>query len=165
MKSNLRNAVQRYLRTRRSLGFALVKDGIELEGLARYAEHIGHTGPLTARLAIQWAQQPRQADRLYWASRLDIARHFANFWVAYDPRTEIPPRGLFGPTFRRRAVHVYTPPEIGALLAAAAVLGRVHPLHGQTFGHVSDTYWYLTICPELMGLVVNRLEKHWEESR
>ena len=31
-------------------------------------------------------------------------------------------------------------------------------------GHVSDTYWYLTICPELMGLVVNRLEKYWEES-
>jgi integrase len=30
-------------------------------------------------------------------------------------------------------------------------------------GHVSDTYWYLTICPELMGLVVSRLEKHWEE--
>ena len=30
-------------------------------------------------------------------------------------------------------------------------------------GHVSDTYWYLTICPELMGLVVDRLEKHWEE--
>ena len=26
--------------------------------------------------------------------------------------------------------------------------------------HVSDTYWYLTICPELMGLVVDRLEKH-----
>jgi len=31
-------------------------------------------------------------------------------------------------------------------------------------GHVSDTYWYLTICPELMGLAVNRLERHWEES-
>ena len=29
--------------------------------------------------------------------------------------------------------------------------------------HVSDTYWYLTICPELMGLVVNRLEKHWKK--
>ncbi len=29
-------------------------------------------------------------------------------------------------------------------------------------GHVSDTYWYLTICPELMGLVVKRLEEHWE---
>jgi integrase/recombinase XerD len=29
--------------------------------------------------------------------------------------------------------------------------------------HVSDTYWYLTTCPELMGLAVKRLEKSWEE--
>jgi integrase/recombinase XerD len=31
--------------------------------------------------------------------------------------------------------------------------------------HVADTYWYLTACPELMGLAVNRLEKRWEEPR
>lgn len=29
--------------------------------------------------------------------------------------------------------------------------------------HVSDTYWYLTTCPELMGLAVKRLEEHWEK--
>ena len=28
--------------------------------------------------------------------------------------------------------------------------------------HVSDTYWYLTAFPELMGQAVKRLEKHWE---
>ncbi len=28
--------------------------------------------------------------------------------------------------------------------------------------HVADTYWYLTACPELMGLAVKRLEQHWE---
>jgi len=28
--------------------------------------------------------------------------------------------------------------------------------------HVSDTYWYLTACPELMGLAVERLEQRWE---
>jgi integrase/recombinase XerD len=28
--------------------------------------------------------------------------------------------------------------------------------------HVADTYWYLTACPELMGLAVERLEKRWE---
>lgn len=28
--------------------------------------------------------------------------------------------------------------------------------------HVSDTYWYLTACPELMGLAVQRLERRWE---
>jgi integrase len=28
--------------------------------------------------------------------------------------------------------------------------------------HVSDTYWYLTACPELMGLAVKRVEHYWE---
>ncbi|CAN5447263.1 tyrosine-type recombinase/integrase [soil metagenome] len=28
--------------------------------------------------------------------------------------------------------------------------------------HVSDTYWYLTACPELMGQSVNLLEQRWE---
>jgi integrase/recombinase XerD len=28
--------------------------------------------------------------------------------------------------------------------------------------HLSDTYWYLTACPELMGLAVKRLEHRWE---
>jgi len=31
--------------------------------------------------------------------------------------------------------------------------------------HVSDTYWYLTAFPELMGQAVKRLEKHWEGAR
>jgi integrase/recombinase XerD len=31
--------------------------------------------------------------------------------------------------------------------------------------HVSDTYWYLTAFPELMGQAVRRLEKHWEGAR
>lgn len=29
--------------------------------------------------------------------------------------------------------------------------------------HVADTYWYLTACPELMGLAVARLEQRWGE--
>ncbi len=28
--------------------------------------------------------------------------------------------------------------------------------------HVDNTYWYLTACPELMGLAVQRLEQRWE---
>lgn len=30
--------------------------------------------------------------------------------------------------------------------------------------HVSDTYWYLSACPELMGLAIKRLEQYWEVS-
>jgi integrase len=29
--------------------------------------------------------------------------------------------------------------------------------------HIADTYWYLSACPELMGLAVGRLEQRWEE--
>ena len=29
--------------------------------------------------------------------------------------------------------------------------------------HVADTYWYLTACPELMGLAVKRFEEYWEK--
>jgi integrase/recombinase XerD len=38
------------------------------------------------------------------------------------------------------------------------------PILSTYLGHVrvADTYWYLTACPELMGLVVKRLEKRWE---
>jgi len=28
--------------------------------------------------------------------------------------------------------------------------------------HVTDTYWYLSACPELMGLASERLERRWE---
>lgn len=39
------------------------------------------------------------------------------------------------------------------------------PLLSTYLGHVrvSDTYWYLTACPELMGLATTRLERRWEE--
>jgi integrase len=133
VKKNLHQAVECYLATRRSFGFALVREGFELHGLVRYAEQVNHTGALTTQLAIQWAQQPQAADRLYWAIRLNIVRRFAQFWRAYDPRTEIPPGDLFGPTCRRRAVHVYTAQERGHLLAAAAELGHLHPLRGRVF--------------------------------
>jgi integrase/recombinase XerD len=38
------------------------------------------------------------------------------------------------------------------------------PILSTYLGHVqvSDTYWYLTACPELMGLAVQRLEQRWE---
>jgi integrase/recombinase XerD len=38
------------------------------------------------------------------------------------------------------------------------------PILSTYLGHISvaDTYWYLTLCPELMGLAVKRLERRWE---
>jgi integrase/recombinase XerD len=43
---------------------------------------------------------------------------------------------------------------------------RLMPVLSTYLGHVhvADTYWYLTACPELMGLAVNRLEQRWRRS-
>jgi integrase/recombinase XerD len=39
------------------------------------------------------------------------------------------------------------------------------PLLSTSLGHVhvADTYWYLSACPELMGLAVERFEDYWEK--
>jgi integrase len=61
-------------------------------------------------------------------------QHFARFWVAFDPRTQIPPAGLFGSAYGCRGpVHIYTPQEIAALLAAAQQLPPPESLHALTF--------------------------------
>ncbi len=38
------------------------------------------------------------------------------------------------------------------------------PVLSTYLGHlnIAHTYWYLTACPELMGLAVQRLDSHWE---
>jgi integrase len=133
VKKSLSQAVDFYLETRRQFGFALVQVGVELRSLVRYAEQVGHTGPLTASLTLQWAQQPKDCAPSYWALRLDIVRRFAQFWLPYDPRTEIPPQGCLGPLYRRRVVHIYSPEEVSALREASAELGRRHPLRAATF--------------------------------
>lgn len=44
---------------------------------------------------------------------------------------------------------------------------RCLPVLSTYLGHlnIAHTYWYLTACPELMGLAVQRLELFWEESK
>ena len=133
MKKTLAQGVDLYMQTQRSFGFALVQVGVELRSLVRYAEQLAHTGPLSISLLTQWAQHPQQCAPAYHALRLDIGRRFAQFWQAYEPRTEVPPPGSLGSTYPRRAVHIYNPEEVGALLEAASVLGRVHPLRHWTF--------------------------------
>jgi integrase len=133
VKKTLAEAIDFYLQTRRQFGFSLVQTEVELGSLVRYATQSGHTGPLTSSLAIQWAPKPQRCQPSYWALRLAIVRRFARFWLPYDSRTEIPPPDCFGSFGQRRAVHIYSPQEVGALLEASARLGRVHPLRTVSF--------------------------------
>jgi integrase len=129
---SLGKAVEFYLQQRRQLGFSLKEDGQMLHQLVAHAAEYGHRGALTRQLALAWAQAPAQRSRLWWARRLDAARRFAKFWSAFDPRTEVPLPGVFGPSYRRRAVHLYSQQEIAALMGAAVALGGLRGLSYQT---------------------------------
>jgi integrase len=125
-RRSLANAVKFYLDSRRQLGFALKNGHWALANFARYARRIGHRGPLTSSLAVSWsAQSPSAPQR---ACRLNMVRRFARFWQAHDPATEVPTRGVLGPGYRRRPVHIYTPAQISSLLGATALLGTEQPL-------------------------------------
>jgi integrase len=130
---SLKDAVGFYLHSRRRLGFKLESEGALLENFLQHAQELGHRGALTSELALSWAQVPPPTNSLRRARRLEAVRHFALFWAAFDPRTQVAPAGLFGPTYRRVAVHIYTPEEKAALLAATRQLCPPESLYPLTF--------------------------------
>ena len=301
----VKKGVRDYLRMRQALGYKLETHQRLLPDFASFLQKKG-TPHVTVARALEWAQSPSNVQRGAWAQRLSCVRGFARFWIATDPKTEIPAQGLLPYRYGRARPYIYTEDEIRALLRAArkmegfsglmffcffgllAVTGlrvsearnlrpndvvldqgvlritgtkfgksRLVPIHASTkealanyagerdrtfgrelpfyfvsdrgtrlvgssirrtfyklsrriglrgpkashgprihdlrhrfavatlinwyrseidiesrlpvlstyLGHVrvADTYWYLSTCPELMGLAVQRLEKHWEE--
>ncbi len=100
MNKTTLDQAQQYLAHRRALGFKLQSEGRLVLDFARYADAGHHRGPLTKQLMIRWACLPRQATRAYWARRLKVVRMFARHLLLTEPRTQLPPRFLFGPDFR-----------------------------------------------------------------
>lgn len=132
MKTTMLSMVRAYLADRRALGFQLQCEGLQLLNFARYADGLGHRGALTTQLAIGWACLPKSADRLYWARRLEIVRTFAQHLLVSEPKTQIPPRHLFGPAHRRPSPHLYSCAQVQQLLRRAGMLkGR---LRSHTWG-------------------------------
>lgn len=116
-RTDLQAQIDDYLAVRRGLGFRLDVQGTLLVGFARYAEQVGHRGPVTTDLAVRWAQTTRSDDPAAAARRLAVVRQFARHRAAVDPATEVPPVGLLGGVPRRRPQpHIYSHAEIATLL-------------------------------------------------
>ena len=114
-----------YLTERRALGFDLRIPGTQITAFARFVDAVGHTGPLTTRITLDWVQgHARHAKPFSWARRLDVLRPFARYLARLDPATEFPQTAIFGRSHRRLAPHIYSEQEIRDLLAAARPLDR-----------------------------------------
>jgi integrase len=124
--NTLRQALHDYLQLRRSLGFKLHDAGLQLPRFVRFmeqrqAEHI------TARLALEWAQQSTTVQPAELARRLGFVRGFARYRSATDPATEIPAAGLLPHRSTRARPYLYSEREIEHLLAAALCLPTAWP--------------------------------------
>jgi integrase len=122
-----------YLGFRRKMGFVVGAKGEELLRFARYADQNGHRGPITTELAVQWATHNRGSDPSRHAKRLDNVRQFARYRALFDPRNEVPPEGLLGPSYRRKPPYIYTDEEIEVLLEAASGLIPANGLRPHTY--------------------------------
>jgi integrase len=136
MRTN--NAMQRraqeYLDERRRLGYALSDSGAKLLAFARFADKVGHKGPLTLKLIADWAKgQATRATPITWARRVEIIRPFAKFCAQDEPDTAIPRVDMFGPPHRRLTPHIYSDKEIADLLAVAGKLPRAGTLRPATY--------------------------------
>ena len=133
--------VDAYLAARRQAGFALRIEGEQLKRFARFANQHAHCGPLTVKLAVEWASSSRTP--LGPARRLEVMRGYAKYWRQFEPATEVPPRQLLGRAHRRLTPHIYTEAEVRALLSAATQLHPAGGLRGATcatiFGLIAST--------------------------
>jgi integrase/recombinase XerD len=128
----LEQALNDYLRVRRSLGYRLR----EPEGLLRdFVAFLQAEGApyITRKLALRWATQPATAQPATWAGRLGIVRRFAIWHSATEPRTEIPPVGLLPHRYRRKPPHIYSDKEIEKLLRRTQQLPSPKGLRARTY--------------------------------
>jgi integrase len=131
--ASFRPLVEEYLAYRRGLGFALDSPAWLLRDFARYADRVGHEGPLSSELAVGWALRSRSSDPAQAARRLSTVRQFARYRALLDPATEVPPAGLLGRVPRRRQPHIYSDGELAALLQQAGLLLPRRGLRPRTY--------------------------------
>jgi len=129
----LRLALQRYLSMRQGLGYKYLRQARRLADFVSFMEASKAT-TITATLALAWASLPPRSHVSSTRRLIDV-RGFARHVASIDPKTEVPPTGIFQQP-RRPKPYIYSDEEIRALLAAALALPPADGLHRWTYHHL-----------------------------
>ena len=124
--NTLGQALSEYLELRRGLGFKMRDAGLVLPRFVAFMEE-RQAPHITARLALEWAQQAQTVQPPEWARRLSFVRGFARYRSATDDRTEVPPSELLPHRSTRARPHIYTEQEVRLLLDASLQLPTTWP--------------------------------------
>ena len=128
--SALGQRAEEYLSIRRALGYRLAGYDAVLSDLTVWLDD--RSAPvMTADLALAWAQSRPTSSPVRQRQLLTIARRFAEYLFAIDPRTEVPAPDLLPARYFRTAPYIYNDAEISALMASARSL--TPPLKAATY--------------------------------
>jgi integrase len=115
-------ALDDYLTLRRSLGYKLQRAGRVLTTFVAHLEQAGQRH-VTVESALAWATSSATACPRWQAQQLGIARGFARYLHARDPRHQIPPTGLLPRRQERPSMPwLCSPEDLIRLIAAAGTL-------------------------------------------
>jgi integrase len=112
--STLQDQARDYLKLRRCFGYRLVGHDRPLADFVAYVDRAG-LDTVTVASALDWAVEA-VGSPLRYAQRLSIARGFATYLHALNPRNEVPPRGILPEGRRRVPPHIYTADETDSLM-------------------------------------------------
>jgi integrase/recombinase XerD len=124
--TTMRQAAQRYLLLRRSLGYELEEPGRLLLDFADYLDAAGVTH-LTIEAVVAWATAPQGAAPYWHWLRLSAVRGFAAHLHAIDPGHQVPPADLLPRQYTRAAPYLFSDDEVAALMRAAGRMRRRMP--------------------------------------
>lgn len=114
--------VEAYVLLERGLGVEMTTDASTLAQLVRFADGIGHKGPIDRGLAVSWATSGSGHARTWEARRHELARRVADFSRAMDPGMPSLPPGLLGRTRERVTPYIFTDEEVSTLMSCASRL-------------------------------------------
>lgn len=129
---SLEKSLTEYLKLQRTLGFKLKDADRFLRSFISFLKD-NRSSIITTKLAFQWATQPANAQSMYHASRLCMVRHFAQYRITQDPRTQIPPAELLPFRYNRKTPYIYTDKEIKRLLKSTKYLRSETPFKARTY--------------------------------
>lgn len=154
----LRDATDRYIALRRTLGYKLVKAERHLRAFSDFAAVRGETH-IRAATVLGWLETVAGTPSTR-ARRMSEIILFARFLRAEDPRHDIP-RADVTRSQARPVPYIYTPDEIARILDAAGSLRHQkpnplrHQLYVMLFGLIAATG--LRVC-EALGLKLDDIQ-------
>lgn len=114
----LREELDSYLSTRRSLGYQLSTSGYLLGQFCDWLAAGGKLETFTIEDAVSWAREPVHAQPVWWSQRLTVVRPFAAYLNACGREVPVIPRALLPRVTTRATPFIYSQVDLDALLGA-----------------------------------------------